>query len=191
MGKSTASYKCPADIFVSSAQVKAGVIERARSYSMSSFFGLFSQCPSCGGSGTRGSGTDYTYQGYNQFNNTANGGFANYRQFIKLASVTKPSWFYLMLDEHPDSINDGYYDVGNLGRTANSLPVPGTWGDLPASYHNRAAGFSFADGHSEIHKWLDASTAQPVKFIQLNGLSLTGTTARSDIIWAFDHAGTR
>ncbi len=32
------------------------------------------------------------------------------------------------------------------------------WADLPASYHNGAAGFSFADGHSEIHKWLYAST---------------------------------
>jgi prepilin-type processing-associated H-X9-DG protein len=30
--------------------------------------------------------------------------------------------------------------------------------DFPASYHNRAAGFSFADGHAEIHKWLDKRT---------------------------------
>ena len=27
--------------------------------------------------------------------------------------------------------------------------------DYPASYHNNAAGFSFADGHAEIHKWVD------------------------------------
>ena len=25
--------------------------------------------------------------------------------------------------------------------------------DTPASYHNGACGFSFADGHAEIHRW--------------------------------------
>ena len=30
--------------------------------------------------------------------------------------------------------------------------------DFPASYHNNAAGFSFADGHAEIHKWRDPRT---------------------------------
>jgi prepilin-type processing-associated H-X9-DG protein len=27
--------------------------------------------------------------------------------------------------------------------------------DVPATYHNGACGFAFADGHSEIHKWVD------------------------------------
>jgi len=30
--------------------------------------------------------------------------------------------------------------------------------DYPASYHNFAGGFSFADGHAEIRKWLDPRT---------------------------------
>lgn len=30
--------------------------------------------------------------------------------------------------------------------------------DYPSSYHNGAGGFNFADGHSEIHKWLDPRT---------------------------------
>ncbi len=34
--------------------------------------------------------------------------------------------------------------------------------DLPASFHNGACGFSFADGHSEIKKWRNASTLEPV-----------------------------
>jgi prepilin-type processing-associated H-X9-DG protein len=29
------------------------------------------------------------------------------------------------------------------------------WRDLPASYHNGAGEFSFADGHSELHKWVN------------------------------------
>jgi prepilin-type processing-associated H-X9-DG protein len=32
--------------------------------------------------------------------------------------------------------------------------------DYPANYHNGAAGFAFADGHAEIHKWL-GQTIQP------------------------------
>ncbi|MEO6184223.1 MAG: hypothetical protein ABIP71_14185, partial [Verrucomicrobiota bacterium] len=31
--------------------------------------------------------------------------------------------------------------------------------DLPASYHNSAAGISFTDRHSEIHKWRDNRTS--------------------------------
>ncbi len=30
--------------------------------------------------------------------------------------------------------------------------------DFPSSYHNGACGFNFADGHSQIKKWLDKRT---------------------------------
>jgi len=62
---------------------------------------------------------------------------------------------FVTLDEHPDSINDGWY--------ANDLDA-NYWLDVPASHHNGAGGFSFADGHSEIHKWLSAKTVRPVRF---------------------------
>ena len=38
------------------------------------------------------------------------------------------------------------------------------WEDLPASYHNDACGFSFADGHSEIKKWRDPTVMQRIRF---------------------------
>jgi prepilin-type processing-associated H-X9-DG protein len=34
--------------------------------------------------------------------------------------------------------------------------------DYPASYHNRAAGLSFADGHAEIKRWTDPRTMPPL-----------------------------
>jgi prepilin-type processing-associated H-X9-DG protein len=50
---------------------------------------------------------------------------------------------WVFCDEHPDSIND-----------AGLFPPHKTqWIDVPATYHNGACGFSFADGHGEIHKW--------------------------------------
>ena len=59
------------------------------------------------------------------------------------------------MDEQEDSINDGWF-----------LPFViqnPTWIDVPASYHNGAAGFSFADGHSETHRWIDSSTKWPAR----------------------------
>ena len=67
MAKSVAAYKCPADQFLSAAQVTAGYQKRVRSYSMNDFLGIFSQCATCGGTGSSGSGPDYTYQAKNVF----------------------------------------------------------------------------------------------------------------------------
>ncbi len=144
MGGSVGSYKCPADQFLSSQQQAAHFQQRVRSYSMNCFTGLFSDGPTDGAGGP-GSGTDYTYQGINQFNNA-------WPQYIKLSRIPQPANIYVFLDEHPCSINDGYFDTGTQGSPSS----PTTWNgsDVPASYHNGAAGFAFSDAHSEIHKWL-------------------------------------
>ena len=68
-----------------------------------------------------------------------------YKHINKTSEFTYPgpaeTWVFL--DEHPCSINDaGFFN-----------PTPGRWIDQPATYHGGAAGFAFADGHSEIHKW--------------------------------------
>jgi prepilin-type processing-associated H-X9-DG protein len=76
----------------------------------------------------------------------------DYRQFFLVTSIPKPAEIFVFLDEHPDSINDGYFINDAYGWK---------WNDLPASYHNGAASFSFADGHSETHRWLLASTKRP------------------------------
>src|SRR5262249_19474035 len=67
-----------------------------------------------------------------------------------------PARTIVLLDEREDSINDGYFVIDMSGYPNQ----PASWQivDVPASYHNRAGGFSFADGHSEIKKWLDART---------------------------------
>jgi prepilin-type N-terminal cleavage/methylation domain-containing protein/prepilin-type processing-associated H-X9-DG protein len=59
-----------------------------------------------------------------------------------------PVMTWLVVDEHPDSINDGVFMFD-----AAWMKTGYYWRDLPASYHNKACGFSFADGHSEIKKW--------------------------------------
>jgi prepilin-type processing-associated H-X9-DG protein len=105
--------------------------------------------------------------------------FGNYRQFLKLSTAPNPANLYVMLDEHPDSINDGYF---------LNDPNPTTitrWGDGPSSSHSGAAGFSFADGHSEIHKWKSGTSMPPVTTVQgaYNGGPLFDATGKRDAEW--------
>ena len=68
------------------------------------------------------------------------------------------------MDEREDSINDGWFAVDMNGYHPTS-PQSSQYGlaDFPASYHNGAGSISFADGHSEIHKWQDSRTNPPLK----------------------------
>jgi len=69
-----------------------------------------------------------------------------------------PANVWVAVDEHPDSINDAIFHV-----IPGLVPSSYCWRDLPGSLHNGACGFSFADGHSEIHKWKEPTTKLPVK----------------------------
>ena len=80
----------------------------------------------------------------------------SYRQYIKQSDVARPGMTWVTLDEHPDSNNDGFF--------INSVDS-GSWGDLPGSLHNGACGFSFADGHAEVHKWLSRTSKYPVRYV--------------------------
>ena len=153
MAGSVASYKCPADIYLSAAQQAAGFTERDRSYSMNDFVGLFSDGPNDGDGGPN-TGKDYTYEGENQFNNS-------WPQYVKTTSIPQPANIYVFLDEHPNSINDGYFDTGTQDAPNDAAPQ---WAgsDVPASYHNAAGGFAFSDGHSEIHHWLNPKTVTKI-----------------------------
>jgi prepilin-type processing-associated H-X9-DG protein len=85
-----------------------------------------------------------------------------YKQFFKITQVPQPVEIFVFLDEHPDSIDDGYF-LNKDAPAANGAygAAADEWIDLPASYHNRAAAFSFADGHASLHRWLNAKTIQP------------------------------
>lgn len=75
-----------------------------------------------------------------------------YLQYFKMGEIRNPSSIFVFLDEHPDTINDGFF--------VNKLEDY-QWGNLPASYHKNGANFSFADGHAEHHRWLVPDTLRP------------------------------
>ena len=102
---------------------------------------------------------------------------AGWKRFLKSTDFLSPSRTWVLLDEHPDSINDSLFAVPMTGPNA-------TWWDVPASYHNGACGFSFEDGHSEIRKWQDANTIQPV--LHRNPSAGNGKSSPHDMAWLQD-----
>jgi prepilin-type N-terminal cleavage/methylation domain-containing protein/prepilin-type processing-associated H-X9-DG protein len=108
-----------------------------------------------------------------------------YKHCIKLGDlqIPSPSETWVFVDEHPDSINDaGFFSP----QTATVVT------DTPATYHNGACGFSFADGHADIHKWLKCMTgARARQVIAVDGQYLnngiSGTLNDADIHWLSYH----
>jgi prepilin-type N-terminal cleavage/methylation domain-containing protein/prepilin-type processing-associated H-X9-DG protein len=99
-----------------------------------------------------------------------------YRKVSDLSSIgSANAWVFI--DEREDSINDGLFqtDLKNRGTAARIV-------DYPASYHNRAAGLSFADGHAEIHRWVDPRTTPVLKKGQLIPLNVSSPNNR-DVAW--------
>jgi type II secretory pathway pseudopilin PulG len=69
-----------------------------------------------------------------------------YRIYAKWTEIVKPTSTFVFIDENPASINDGNFAVECDPATKDII-------DIPANYHDRAAGLSFADGHAVLHKW--------------------------------------
>lgn len=77
----------------------------------------------------------------------------DYVQYFKSADITTPADIFVFLDENPRTINDGFF-VNHLDKYE--------WGNLPGTYHNNAANLSFADGHTEWHRWGAPSSTPPL-----------------------------
>jgi prepilin-type processing-associated H-X9-DG protein len=87
----------------------------------------------------------------------------------------------VILDEQADSmsaVNGDATFAFNPG-----CPIAGQyWRDLPASYHNGSGSFSFADGHSEINKWMNRSSVAGNNYAQ-TVYPVTGQTYGSSAKW--------
>ncbi|MCC6231010.1 MAG: type II secretion system protein [Verrucomicrobiales bacterium] len=154
-------YKCPADF--STVTVGGRKVSRVRSMGMSQAMG------GPGGWLVPGAGMDNAQKRYKIYLKSTDFGAAG------------PSRLYVLLDEHPDSINAGGY--------ANQMvenPSAARMIDYPASYHNGAAGITFADGHAEIKKWLDQRTKPPVRFSNTALPLNVASPNNRDVIWLSD-----
>ena len=143
-------FKCPEDNYLSPEQKAAGWKERLRSISMNSWLG-----------DTQGGA------GFGRYRTT--------RDFVQ----KPPSWIYVWLDVHPDTIlSDTYHFAGDI-------VAPTIWRQLPATYHGGANVVSFVDGHVEVKKWHSLSTFEPVLYRQR--LNIDAGADLKDITWVKDH----
>jgi prepilin-type N-terminal cleavage/methylation domain-containing protein/prepilin-type processing-associated H-X9-DG protein len=149
-------YRCPSDSVLSAIQRQARWTSRVRSYSMNAMMG---------------DAGDLSLQGFNLNN-------PGYVQFFKLSSIPRPASIFVFLDEHPDSINDGYF----LNKAEYH-----EWVDLPASYHDGAATFSFADGHSQMRRWQHARTKRPARPVAAKLPLYVPAAESADFFWIVEH----
>lgn len=159
-------YRCPADQSTGLAPGLATPVSRVRSVSMNSWLG---------------------------YNSEAWDGPAGLIVYKKISQMTtpSPSGIWVVLDEREDSINDAWFAVSMAGSppTRGGAPNPGAYIiiDFPASYHGGAAGFAFADGHSEIHKWRDPRTMPVLKRGQDTALRVPSANNK-DVAWLHEHS---
>jgi prepilin-type N-terminal cleavage/methylation domain-containing protein len=150
-------YKCPADNYL--CKENGSNQPRLRSNSMNAFL-----------------------EGYGYRNSSPPISYPNYRYYNKMSDMVTPSPvdLWVFTDEHPDSINDAWLLVDPTTTTS--------WGnDLPGSYHDKANSLTFADGHSELHKWLEGTTSAPVT--QQQHGNFPGTSPVDlDIQWMINHS---
>jgi prepilin-type N-terminal cleavage/methylation domain-containing protein len=139
-------YKCPGDT------VPCDLGPRVRSYSMNNMMA---------GEGA----ASYLNQRPSQ----------QFRLYKKLHDITVPApvnaWVFI--DEHADSINDGFFWVNMFVTTA--------WEDIPASYHGQSGALSFADGHAEIKRWRDASIRD--RPVTQTGYGQGSAAGGADLLW--------
>jgi prepilin-type N-terminal cleavage/methylation domain-containing protein/prepilin-type processing-associated H-X9-DG protein len=157
VGQNAGAFKCPADIIPSARG------PRVRSYSMNGFVGDVANVA-----------------------NYINGAVPGWRRFLKTSDAGKMGAvnLWVLLDECPDSINDGFFSVRMQANTTAK------WTDVPASTHNGAGGFSFADGHSEIKKWKDGNTLALVKHQVGMGCPDNEKYSPNDIVWVQQRTST-
>jgi len=105
----------------------------------------------------------------------------NFVVFRNYAQIIQPAKRLVLIDEREDSINEGFFGV------IQDQPQIGDW---PASYHNDAGGINFADGHSEIKKWIDPRTKPYVKKGE-NQSQLVNTPDNPDLIYLQEAATVR
>jgi prepilin-type N-terminal cleavage/methylation domain-containing protein/prepilin-type processing-associated H-X9-DG protein len=149
-------YRCPADS--SKVEIEGTTYSRVRSVSMNMYAGANWVGP------LAKEGLD---AGYNIYRRQS-----DYRNL-------QPSNAWIMLDEHEDSINGGGFVVDVIRRGSVAQLI-----DTPASYHNNACGFNFADGHSEAHRWTDERLIVPVRRVTIG--TRTQAPDSRDILWLQD-----
>jgi len=166
-------FVCPADHYVSPNEAKIGWEHRLRS---------------CAMDGGLGDGSKWF--------SAADGGGGNWPAYYDAKKYTDihspgPSDCWVVMDEHPSSDDDATFFVNPAD--ASSTTSDNSFTELPASMHGNACGVVYADGHSDVHRWLGGVDQPPVTYGgYVQGISVTGDPmAQNDLLWLAQHTPAR
>jgi prepilin-type N-terminal cleavage/methylation domain-containing protein len=163
-------FKCPADTYFVAPPIGGGPRTRLLSVAMNQFVGM----------GVTSYGDVYP-KADPRFMVT----YMRTGDFRKLS----PSDVWSIMDLHPDAIYlEPYCDMAYDGTEA-AIKVVTNWQRLAASYHHGGAAMSFADGHSEVHRWVVPNTRQPVRYKSGAFYSFLSNQDTRDYRWFLTHAG--
>ena len=106
-----------------------------------------------------------------------------YQLFRKTTDVVRlsPTDALAFIDERDDSIDDGYFAIDMV---ASQLA------NFPAGYHAGAGAVTFADGHSEIHRWRsrEVLASQPASTVTVKHEFQAVAADNPDLLWLRAHA---
>jgi prepilin-type N-terminal cleavage/methylation domain-containing protein/prepilin-type processing-associated H-X9-DG protein len=99
--------------------------------------------------------------------------------YNKMSQINRPApaMAFVFVDESEYTIDDGYFAV---------LVDEDTWQNYPGYRHGGSTGFSFADGHSEIKKWVEGSTGSLTIPSGFSPAPKFGTQRNRDLQWVSD-----
>ena len=112
-------------------------------------------------------------------------------ELLNTADLKHPSERFLWVEENdPRGEN-----LGSWIMNAGSPPgfAGSGWIDSPAVFHGTSSTFSYADGHSGNHRWLDAATIKYAASMDPNkfGGAPNSSQAPHDVIWAANQYATK
>ena len=152
-------FHCPADnrvglfdgtAYYPNSPLKGTKIRSARSVSMNQAVGTIDPTFAAAGSGHGGIPNRPTngpwLTGSHGANNANTGPYATFGKTSSFRAGSSPAKIFMQCDESIYSLNDA-------GLATDANPSVMVFIDFPSTAHNGGCGFSFCDGHAEIHKW--------------------------------------
>ncbi len=160
-------FICPADHYLSQSQSKLQWDHRLRT---------------CAMNGAMGDGSKWF--------SAADGGGGNWPAYYNVKKYYDmhspgPADCWVVMDEHPSSDDDATFFVN----PADANGTGTSFTELPGSLHANACGIVYADGHSDVHKWIGSVDTPPVTYLgYVQGVSVSGDTgAQNDLLWLAQH----
>ena len=131
-------------------------------------------------------GSGWAYDSYSKANGMNGGGWQGDAQppYKKLSVIPDASTSMVFNEEaDPRSFNRGTWVI-------DVMPSPG-WADPFAIFHGDVSTLGFADGHAELHRWLEPTTIQAARdssqgvssFYWNGGRRMS---ANRDFVWVYD-----